>query len=228
MAIRAILWDVDGTLLDFAAAEKAAIQKLFAEFALGECTDAMVARYSAISSGYWKRLERGEITKAEVLVSRYRDFFSELGIDTALAEPFNARYQVCLGDTVAYRDDSLNVVKSLRGRVKQYAVSNGTVIAQTKKLQRSHLGEWMDGVFLSEQLGAEKPSLRFFEKVFAALPDVPKSDMLIVGDSLTSDMAGGLAAGIPTCWYNPEGLPRPEGMAIDYEIRDLHQIYALL
>ena len=228
MTIRAILWDVDGTLLDFSGAEKAAIKTLFAEFGLGECTDEMVARYAAINDGYWKKLERGEITKAEVLVGRFREFFSELGIDTALAEPFNARYQVCLGDTVAYRDDSLNVVKSLRGRVNQYAVSNGTVIAQTKKLQRSHLGEWMDGVFLSEQLGAEKPSLRFFEKVFAALPDVPKSDMLIVGDSLTSDMAGGLAAGIPTCWYNPEGLPRPEGMAIDYEIRDLHQIYALL
>ena len=228
MAIRAILWDVDGTLLDFLAAEKAAIRRLFGEFGLGECTDAMVARYSAINDGYWKRLERGEITKRDVLIGRFREFFTELGIDTALAEPFNAKYQHALGDTVAYRDDSLKIVKALHGRVKQYVVSNGTVIAQTKKLQRSHLGEWMDGVFLSEQLGAEKPSLRFFEKVFAALPDVPKSDMLIVGDSLTSDMAGGLAAGIPTCWYNPEGLPRPEGMAIDYEIRDLHQIYALL
>ena len=75
MTIRAILWDVDGTLLDFSAAEKAAIQKLFGEFGLGECMDGMVARYSAINDAYWKRLERGEITKAEVLVGRYRDFF---------------------------------------------------------------------------------------------------------------------------------------------------------
>ena len=228
MTIRAILWDVDGTLLDFAAAEKAAIQKLFGEFGLGECPDDMAARYSVLNDGYWKRLERGEITKAEVLVGRYRDFFSELGIDPALAEPFNARYQIALGDTVVYRDDSLNLVKSLHGKVKQYVVSNGTVIAQTKKLERSHLGEWMDGIFLSEQLGAEKPSPRFFEQVFAALPDIPKEDMLIVGDSLTSDMQGGLNAGVPTCWYNPKGLPRPEGMAIDFEIQDLHQIFELL
>ncbi len=226
--VKVILWDVDGTLLDFSAAEKAAIQKLFGEFGLGECTDGMVARYSSISGGYWKRLERGEITKAEVLVGRYRDFFSELGIDPALAEPFNARYQVALGDTVAYRDDSLEIVKALHGRVKQYVVSNGTVIAQTKKLERSHLGEWMDGIFLSEQLGAEKPSPAFFEKVFAALPDIPKVDMLIVGDSLTSDMKGGIAAGIPTCWYNPFRLPRPADMAIDFEIQDLRQIYDLL
>ena len=228
MTIRAILWDVDGTLLDFAAAEKAAIQKLFGEFGLGECTDRMVARYSSISGGYWKRLERGEITKAEVLVGRYRDFFSELGIDPALAEPFNARYQVALGDTVAYRDDSLEIVKALHGRVKQYVVSNGTVIAQAKKLERSHLGEWMDGIFLSEQLGAEKPSPAFFQKVFAVLPDLSPADMLIVGDSLTSDMKGGLMAGIPTCWYNPQSLPRPADMAIAFEIQNLQQVYDLL
>ena len=228
MAVKAILWDVDGTLLDFAAAEKAAVQKLFIEFGLGECTDGMVARYSAINDAYWKRLERGEITKAEVLVGRYRDFFSELGIDPALAEPFNARYQVALGDTVAYRDDSLEIVKALHGRVKQYVVSNGTVVAQTRKLERSGLGRWMDGIFLSEQLGAEKPSPRFFEQVFAALPDIPKEDMLIVGDSLTSDMQGGINAGVPTCWYNPQSLPRPADMAIAFEIQNLQQIYELL
>ena len=226
--VKAILWDVDGTLLDFSAAEKAAIRKLFGEFGLGECTDEMVARYSAISSGYWKKLERGEITKAEVLVGRYRDFFSELGIDTALAAPFNARYQIALGDTVIYRDDSLDIVKSLRGRVNQYVVSNGTIIAQTKKLERSGLGQWMDGIFLSERLGAEKPSPQFFRQVFAALPDIPPSDMLIVGDSLTSDMQGGLNAGVPTCWYNPQSLPRPADMAIAFEIQNLQQIYELL
>ena len=228
MAVKAILWDVDGTLLDFAAAEKAAIQKLFGEFGLGECTDGMVARYSAINDAYWKRLERGEITKAEVLVGRYRDFFSEIGVEPSLAETFNARYQVALGDTVVYRDDSLEIVKALHGKVKQYVVSNGTVIAQTRKLERSGLGRWMDGIFLSEQLGAEKPSPRFFEQVFAALPDIPKEDMLIVGDSLTSDMQGGLNAGVPTCWYNPQSLPRPADMAIAFEIQNLQQIYELL
>ena len=226
--VRAILWDVDGTLLDFAAAEKAAIQRLFIEFGLGECTDDMVARYAAINDGYWKRLERGEITKREVLIGRFREFFTELGIDPDLSEAFNARYQHALGDTVVYRDGSLDIVKGLHGRVKQYVVSNGTIVAQTKKLQRSHLGEWMDGVFLSEELGAEKPSPAFFDRVFAALPDIPKEDMLIVGDSLTSDMKGGLMAGIPTCWYNPQSLPRPADMAIAFEIQNLQQVYDLV
>ena len=226
--VKAILWDVDGTLLDFLAAEKAAIQRLFEEFGLGECTDDMVARYSAINDRYWKRLERGEITKQQVLIGRFREFFSELGLDPDLAEPFNARYQLALGDTVVHRDDSLKIVKALHGRMKQYVVSNGTIVAQTKKLERSHLGEWMDGVFLSEELGAEKPSPAFFDKVFAALPDLNKADMLLVGDSLTSDMRGGLLAGIPTCWYNPNRLPRPADMAVDFEIQNLQQIYDLL
>ena len=226
--VKAILWDVDGTLLDFLAAEKAAVQRLFREFGLGECTDEMVARYSAINDSYWKRLERGEITKQQVLIGRYREFFAEVGVDPDLAEPFNAKYQVALGDTVVYRDDSLNVVKALHGRVKQSVVSNGTIVAQTKKLERSGLGRWMNGIFLSEQLGAEKPNPAFFEKVFAALPDIPKEDMLIVGDSLTSDMKGGLMAGIPTCWYNPFHHPRPADMAIDHEITDLHEVLSLL
>ena len=226
--VKAILWDVDGTLLDFLAAEKAAVQRLFREFGLGECTDEMVARYSAINESYWKRLERGEITKQQVLIGRYREFFAEVGVDPSLAEPFNARYQHALGDTVVYRDDSLNVVKALHGRVKQYVVSNGTIVAQTKKLERSGLGRWMNGIFLSEQLGAEKPNPAFFEKVFAALTDIPKEDMLIVGDSLTSDMKGGLMAGIPTCWYNSQSLPRPADMAIAFEIQNLQQVYDLL
>ena len=120
MAIRAILWDVDGTLLDFLAAEKAAVQRLFGEFGLGTCTDGMVARYSAINDAYWKRLERGEITKQEVLTGRFREFFTELGLEADLAEAFNAKFQLALGDTVVYRDDSLTIVKALHGRVRQY------------------------------------------------------------------------------------------------------------
>ena len=133
-----------------------------------------------------------------------------------------------LGDTIAYRDDSYEIVKSLRGKVRQCVVSNGTVVAQTKKLTRSGLGARMDGAFLSEQPGAEKPKKEFFDQVFAAIGPVEKSETMIVGDSLTSDIRGGDNAGIVTCWYNPEGIKAPEGYRIDHEIRDLHEVYGLL
>lgn len=226
--ITTILWDVDGTLLDFQAAERAAIQSLFREYGLGECSDAMLRRYSGINRSYWERLERGELTKPEVLIGRFVEFFEAEGLDRSLAPAFNEDYQLRLGDTIVYRDDSLNLVKSLRGRVKQYVVSNGTVVAQTKKLHLSGLGELMDGVFLSEQLGVEKPNVGFFDKVFAVLGDVDKSQVMIVGDSLTSDILGGNRAGIVTCWYNPGRAEAAAGYQVDVEICDLHQVYELI
>lgn len=226
--ITALLWDLDDTLLDFAAAERAAIQNLFREFGLGVCSEEMLQHYSEINRTYWGRLERGELTKPEVLVGRFREFFETEQIDSAIAEQFNQKYQLSLGDTIVYRDNSLDIVKSLRGRVKQYIVSNGTVTAQSKKLRRSGFGALMDGIFLSEQLGAEKPSALFFEQVFAALAPIDRTQIMIVGDSLSSDIQGGRNAGITTCWYDPHGKSAADGPAADHVISDLHEIYRLL
>ena len=138
------------------------------------------------------------------------------------------RYQLCLGDTIVFRDDSYEIVKSLRGKVKQYVVSNGTVVAQEKKLRLSGLGELMDGIFLSEALGVEKPNVEFFDRMFENIDPVEKDQVLIVGDSLTSDIRGGNNAGIKTCWYNPNHKERYADVKIDYEIADLHEVYELL
>ena len=226
--IEIVLWDVDGTLLDFKAAEKAAIRTLFAEFDLGECTDTMLARYSEINTAFWKRLEKNELSREQVLLGRFEKFFAEYGIDAGIVPAFNEKYQLSLGDTIVYRDDSLNIVKALKGKVKQYTVSNGTVAAQTKKLERSKLGDWMDGIYLSEKLGIEKPNAGFFEKVFSEICPDDRSKVMIVGDSLTSDIRGGMNAGIKTCWYNPEKRPVPGNYRIDYVISDLHEVIALL
>ncbi len=226
--ISTILWDVDGTLLDFIAAEKAAIKTLFGEFNLGQCSDEMIKRYSEINKTYWQRLERGEITKQEVLVGRFKEFFKSEGIDISVVEEFNSLYQLRLGDTIIYHDDSLEIIKSLQGRVRQYVVSNGTVEAQSKKLRLSGLGELVDGIFLSEHIGVEKPNIEFFDKVLEEIKPADRSSILIVGDSLTSDIQGGNNAGIVTCWYNPLGDKAPDKYRIDYEISDLHQIYEII
>ena len=226
--IKAILWDVDGTLLDFKAAESAAIKSLFKEYNLKECTDEMVKRYSRINDFFWKRLERGEISKPQVLLKRFEQFFSEYDIDKNIAPEFNERYQLRLGDTIIFKDDGYNIVKSLVGRIKQYAVSNGTVKAQTKKLEASGLNKLFDGIFLSEQVGAEKPSKLFFDKVFSSISPIKISDAIIVGDSLSSDIKGGNDYGIKTCWYNPDFQSSDGKYMIDHEINDLHEIYGVL
>ena len=165
--IQTILWDIDATLLDFHAAEKAAIHKLFQQFHLGECSEAMLQRYAKINRGYWERLEKGELTRDQVLVGRFQEFFEKEKLDVSVAPAFNEAYQSALGDTIVYRDDSYQIIESLRGKVKQYVVSNGTIVAQEKKLRLSGLGALMDGVFLSEELGVEKPNKECFRLYFS-------------------------------------------------------------
>ena len=226
--IRFLLWDVDGTLLDFKAAERAAVIRLFEEFSLGPCTEELVRRYSRINETFWQRLERNEISKRRVLTGRFEQFFREIGVPVSLAEEFNRRYQHRLGDTVVYRDDSIGIVRNLRGTVKQYVVSNGTVVAQSRKLALSGLGGLMDGVFLSEELGFEKPNKGFFDAVFSRIRPESPAEVMIVGDSLTSDIRGGMNAGIVTCWYNPERRETPEGYRVDHVIADLHKVPSLI
>ena len=226
--IKAILWDIDGTLLNFQAAEKYAIRACFARFGLGECSDEMLSDYSTINHSYWQRLERGELTKPQVLEGRFLEFFSKYGIDTGCAAAFNAQYQISLGDTFCFHEGGLETVQALQGKVKQYAVTNGTRIAQERKLKGSGLAELLDGVFISEILGVEKPGIGFFQQVWEKIGTYAPDEVMIVGDSLTSDIQGGNNAGILCCWFNPAGKPAPENLRIDYNIQTLSQILDLI
>ncbi len=222
--IKVILWDIDGTLLDFGAAEKAAINQCFASHGMGECTEEMLKRYIAINKKYWQALERGELTKPEILVGRFREFFETEGLPVEYAESFNAEYQIRLGDTVVFCDNGFELVKKYKNQLKQYAVTNGTKVAQDRKLKNSQLDTLFDGIFISDVLGVEKPNQAFFDMVFETIGNYEKEEVLIVGDSLTSDMQGGKNAGILTCWYNPKKLENNSNINVDFEITNLWEI----
>lgn len=226
--IKIILWDIDGTLLDFKKAENAAIKKCFQVFGLGKCTEGMIEVYSKINQKYWEKLEKGEMSKKEILVKRFEDFFHTENIVTDCAKEFNLEYQLRLGDTICFCDDSYELIKKLKSRVKQYAVTNGTKAAQDRKLEASGLGVLFDGVFISEEVGCEKPGIDFFTHVFEKIGDYKKEEIMIVGDSLTSDMQGGNNAGICCCWYNPHKLVKDKEVHIDYEIDDLRKIQQII
>ena len=226
--IKVILWDIDATLLDFLAAEKAAIRFCFSKYNLGECTDEMLARYSVINKKYWEMLERGEMSKADILVNRFREFFASEGIETDCEKEFNDSYQVALGDTICFRDNGYELVKKLQGRYRQFVVTNGTFVAQERKLRKSGIGELVEEAFISDLIGFEKPSIEFFDYVFEKIGEYDKNEVLIIGDSLTSDMQGGNNAGIVCCWYNPNHLENTKNVKIDYEIEDLWQLEEIL
>ena len=230
--IRVILWDIDNTLLNFNKAEVAALNKDFEEFSLGELTEEMFKEYIVINKRRWQALERGEMTKPEVTVGRFVEFFGQYGIDTSVASAFNERYQELLGETICFNDDAYEIVKDLKGKVLQCAASNGTKKAQTGKLKNSGLGELFDLVFISEDVGAEKPAIEFFDKAFSDIKEkigaFELDEVLMIGDSLTSDIKGANNAGVKACWYNPEGVACDKEVDIDFEIKDLHEVYELL
>ncbi|MBE6719916.1 MAG: noncanonical pyrimidine nucleotidase, YjjG family [Ruminococcaceae bacterium] len=226
--IKILLWDLDGTLLNFLASEKNSLKAAFKKFGLGNCDDEKVARYSAINLKHWKMLERGEITKEQVKVMRFEEFFRTEGIDCVSPVDFWHVYEQGLPDTVEFIEDSYSIVKTLSADYKQYLVTNGTLSVQRKKLAKSGLNNIMDGAFISDEIGYEKPDKRFFDAVFSTLSPCIKNEIMIIGDSLTSDMKGGANAGIKTCWYNPDCKHNNSGLPLDYEINSLSEIYRIL
>ncbi|MCR5388938.1 MAG: YjjG family noncanonical pyrimidine nucleotidase [Lachnospiraceae bacterium] len=228
MAYKYLLWDVDGTVLDFQASEAIAIKELFKEYNIGECTDEMLKQYSEINTKYWQALERNEMTKPEILVGRFVEFFESRGIDTSIAERFNRSYQLALGDHIVFVKGAKEELLREKGSFVLVAVTNGTKVAQEKKLRCSGLDKIFDYIFISEDMGAEKPNAEYFDRVFEALNLRDKSEALIIGDSLTSDMKGGVTAGIDTCWFNLKHSENKSGLKLTYEIDDLAAVKEIL
>lgn len=230
--IKVILWDIDGTLLDFGQAENYAMKKCFSIFEMGKCTDAMVERYAAINTKYWERLERNEITKQEVLIGRFREFFENEGLPLEKAQLFNEEYQIRMGDKVFFNDNAKTLVEELKARgFVQLAVTNGTLAAQRRKLAASGFDTLLDGAVISDEIGVQKPNIGFFECTFDILAKIgtyQKDEIIIVGDSLTSDMQGGNNAGIVCCWYNSKEERNTKGVHIDYEIKNLKDLNKIL
>lgn len=107
-------------------------------------------------------------------------------------------------------------------------MTNGTAIAQKKKLEKSGLNDIVDDIFISEMVGYEKPNAKFFERVISKVGITDLSQALMIGDSLTSDIQGGFNAGIDTCWYNPKGVENDSSLTPTYIIKDLHELDAIV
>lgn len=224
--IKTLLWDVDGTLLDFLAAEKYGMVKCCREIGV-EMDEEMLAVYSGINRAWWEKHERGEVTQREVFTGRLQELFARYGIPDTDYDRFNEHYQIALGEAVFPLEDSLRLFEELGKHFRQYVVTNGSREAQEAKLRRSGLDRMADGVFISSVVGAQKPTEAFFDFVREKTGYL-REETMIIGDSLTSDMLGGNNAHIRCCWYNPKGAPRREGIRIDYELHSLWELPALL
>ncbi len=223
--IKFLFLDIDDTILDFGATERKSISRLLE--ALGVIpTEEIIHRYHVINLEHWKRLERGEITR-EQINNRFDVLFSELGM-TVSTTRCEELYRQFLSEGTDAIPGALDAVDVLRQKYRLFAASNGTASVQAGRLRRTGLGARFEQVFVSEEIGANKPSPEFFARAFARIPDFDPAQAMMVGDSLTSDILGGINAGIRTCWVNPGHKKGREDIRPDYEIKTLAQLPALL
>lgn len=224
--IKFVFLDLDDTLLDFHKAERIAIRATFDELGVPS-DDNTLARYSEINRSSWERLERGEWSREEVLVNRFRILFDELGVG---ADPVTARYmyedKLCIGHY--FYTGAEELLDNLYGRYKLYITSNGTARVQDSRIASANIARYFDAIFISQRVGKDKPSPEFFNAVFDSIDGFSRDEAVIVGDSLTSDILGGINAGIRTVYFNPHNRPPRPDIIPDYEIKELSELPELL
>ena len=218
--------DLDDTILDFHKAESIAVRKALTEAGLN-VTDEVVARYSAINKLHWEMLERGEITRDQVKVLRFARLFEAEGV-AADAEATAKNYEVLLGIGHYFLPGAEEAVEYLSKHYRLFLASNGTASVQKGRMTSANLYRFFEISFVSQEIGHNKPSREYFEAAFARIPGFQKEKCLMVGDSLTSDILGGINAGIDTCWVNPTHAEAPAHIRPTYQIESLAQLEALL
>ena len=224
--IEFLFLDLDDTILDFHKAERLAIAKTFRDFGI-DPTDEVLHRYHLINKACWERLERNEWTREQVLVNRFGILFEEYGVDADPAACARA-YEKNLSIGHYFLPGAEEAVDRLSKKYRLFLASNGTASVQKGRMTSANLYRFFEKVFVSQELGANKPSEEFFSRAFAQIPDFDPKKAMMVGDSLTSDILGGIRAGMRTCWVNPGHAPARADIPADYEIESLAQLEALL
>lgn len=221
-----LLFDVDDTLLDFAAAEALALERLFESQNLFLTTQ-IEANYRKINQGLWKSFEEGKIGRDEVVNTRFSLLFKEYGkiVDGVKLEK---NYRGYLEEGHQLISGALELISKLQTNFDLYIVTNGVSKTQDRRLRDSGLHPLFKEIFVSEDTGFQKPMKEFFDHVFARIPNFSPKQALIIGDSISSDIKGGQLAGLDTCWYNPDAKPNNTSIMPTYEIRSLNELYQIL
>lgn len=200
--IKNILLDLDDTVFDFKRAEREALLKMLETFGVKAGDDA-AERYSAINKWHWKQLELGHMARSEVLSRRFEVFIKDEGLDIPPGKA-QEKYECNLSSGHYYMPGAHEALMRLKPSYRMYLVSNGTARVQYGRIRSSDIEEYLEDIFISQDIGFNKPDRRFFEIVAERIPGYKKEETVIIGDSLSSDIRGGVNSGIVSIWYNPQ------------------------
>jgi 2-haloacid dehalogenase len=221
-----LLFDADNTLLDFTRAERAGITDTLIGMGL-PATDEVVTTYSKINDGLWKDLERGLVTKERLKVVRFERLCQHYSLDgdpVAIA----AEYVKNLSKYGFLCDGALELCRALYGKYDMYIITNGIKVIQDSRFAKSGIKDYFTRAFISDEIGCEKPGRAFFDYVASSIDGFDPAYALVIGDSLTSDILGGVNYGIDTCWVNPKGHEKPADLPITYTVTTLSEVASLL
>ena len=223
---KTLFFDVDDTLLDFGAAEKLALQLLFEEQNI-PLTSEMEEKYKSINQGLWRRFEEGELSRDEVVNTRFSVLFNqfEKEVDGTILEK---NYRLSLEQGHQLVNGAFELITELNSQYDLYIVTNGVSRTQDKRLHASGLYPLFKGIFVSEDTGFQKPMKEFFDYVFVRIPQFDVKQALIIGDSLSADIKGGELAGLDTCWFNPNMKPNVTDISPTYQIQKLEELKGIL
>ena len=217
-----LLFDADNTLFDFDAAEKNAHRQVCGKHRLA-FTEEGYALYRRCNAQLWQDFDRGLCSKEFLLTERFRRYLSLTG-ETGDPEAMNRDHLRALGESAVLLPGAEALCRRLAAGHELYLVTNAVESVQRARFERSAIRPYFRDVFISEAIGCGKPSPAYFAYVLRAVPGLTAENGLVIGDSLTSDIQGANNAGLACCWFNPKGLPRPDGLRIDYEVRTLEEI----
>ena len=204
MKYKWLLFDADGTLFDYDKAELGALKRTFEDSGIN-CSDFCHQRYRQINIGLFKDIEMGLISSIELRIKRFELLFSEFDIDLDV-EKFSEKYLWNLSKNSMLLPGALETIRNLYPKYKMLLVTNGIAEVQRQRFDSSGIKKYFANIIISDEAGFAKPATEFFDFSFKTMGEPNKKNVMIIGDSLTSDMTGGENYGICTCWYNPNKI----------------------
>lgn len=217
--------DIDDTLLDFTKCANDAIKSACDKFGV-PYTTTLVDTFHPINLDLWHRLEKKEVTKEKLFDTRFQIVFDKLGIK-ADGIAFETAFRENFHESAILVDGARDLLEYLRSKYKVYVASNASMHQQTNRMKRAELDGYIDGYFVSEEIGFPKPQKEFFDACFKALPDVKPQDVVMIGDSLSADIKGACEYGLKTIWYNHRNEPTAD-VKCDYIVSRLSEIKNIL
>lgn len=223
-----VLLDADGTLFDYDRAEGYALERTLQDFDL-PFDEETVETYRRINGALWLNFEAGKVEAERLKVLRFERLLNAINAGARVnPAAFSSAYLGHLGECAALIEGATRAVRVLHTRARLALITNGLKEVQRSRLAKSGLEPFFEAVIISDEIGVSKPDPAIFDVAFLRMGEPDRSEVLIVGDSLTSDMRGGYDYGIDTCWFNPDHAPREPWIDTRYEIGRLNDLLAIV